>query len=264
MRPIRVAFLTNLTSTVSLPLLKALATSSDFELRHVFFYDTVSVTRRSLRPLLREQGATNVVAKAVTLLWHKSAVRLLRGLARIPQRHIFCSEYTVSQQLPHSTFTDLNQPAVVSLLADLEIDILVVCSCRQILQPLLLTAPRLGCVNVHPSLLPKFRGPMPIFWALYEGRRTTGVTIHKMSEQVDAGDIIDQFEVPIQAGENEQSLQQRLFRAAAERLPGVLKDYARGCLAPRPQPEGQGSYQGYPTPQQRRQLARRRGVSEDN
>jgi methionyl-tRNA formyltransferase len=78
-----------------------------------------------------------------------------------------------------------------------------------------------------------------------------------MTKRVDWGDILEQFALPILVGEDEAALQERLFREAARRLDGVLRQFADGGRRAWPQPRGQGSYQGYPTPRQRRELARR-------
>lgn len=76
-------------------------------------------------------------------------------------------------------------------------DLIITCAYGQILPTKILNYPKYGCINVHGSLLPKYRGGAPIHWAIINGEKTTGITIMTMSEQMDAGDIISQREIEI-------------------------------------------------------------------
>ena len=94
-------------------------------------------------------------------------------------------------------------------------DLVVVAAYGRILPPAVLDLPRLGCINVHASLLPKYRGAAPIQWAILRGETTTGVTIMRMNERMDEGDILLQRATPIGADETYGELQQRLARLGA-------------------------------------------------
>ena len=220
----------------------------------MLFYDTVSEAKGSLRKLLREQGLKATLIKASH--WLARSVRtLLRDKLAWPVGQCqYSHEYAARQKLSFSIFSDMNQPQVVSLLKRLEIDILLVCSCRQILNKDLLSAPRIAAINLHPSLLPKYRGPTPVFWTLYHGEPQAGVTFHLMNQRIDEGEIIAQFKVPIQPKTGEQTLSNELFETAAARVENVLHDFARGQIKPQPQPRDNATYQSYPTALQRRQL----------
>ena len=117
-------------------------------------------------------------------------------------------------------------------------DLIVVAAYGQILPPSILELPRLGCINVHTSLLPKYRGAAPVQWAILEDEPETGVTIMKMDAGLDTGDILTQEATPIRAEDNSESLHDRLAGLGAELLVRTVREYVAGRIAPRPQPEG--------------------------
>ncbi len=94
----------------------------------------------------------------------------------------------------------------VSKLREIEADIYVVAAFGQILSKEILDIPKYGCINVHASLLPEYRGAAPIQWAIADGREYTGVTIQQMNEGVDTGDIISTVKGPIADDETGESL----------------------------------------------------------
>jgi methionyl-tRNA formyltransferase len=124
----------------------------------------------------------------------------------------------------------------------LQPDLIVVAAYGQILPASILTLPRFGCLNVHTSLLPKYRGAAPIQWAILNGDTETGVTIMKMDEGLDTGAIITQAATPIHPEDNAETLHDRLARIGAELLLRTLPDYVAGKLSPRPQPVEGVSY----------------------
>lgn len=256
-RPAKVALLTNLTATVSLPVLKSLANATDVQLCHVLFYDTVSKAKGSLRKFLREQGLKPTIIKASHWLvrtarsWFREKLGWQSGTCQ------YCHEYAVANDLPYSVFADMNEPAITELLKSLEVDILLVCSCSQILKKPVLSAPQIASINVHPSLLPKYRGPTPIFWALYYGELQTGVTFHLMTEAIDDGDVISQIRISIDSKWGEQELSDRLFDAAGAQVVTVVHDFVRGQIKPQPQTRDHAIYKSHPTAQQRQQLLAR-------
>jgi methionyl-tRNA formyltransferase len=115
-------------------------------------------------------------------------------------------------------------------------DLIVVAAYGQILPPEILALPRLGCVNVHTSLLPKYRGAAPIQWALLNDEKETGVTIMQMNAGLDTGDILTQKATSISADDDAQTLHDRLAKIGAELLVQTVREYAAGRIVPRPQP----------------------------
>ena len=117
-------------------------------------------------------------------------------------------------------------------------DIVIVAAFGQILPPEIIRGPQQGCMNIHPSLLPKYRGAAPINWALIRGEPKTGVTIMRMDDGIDSGDILLQEETPIGPEENFGELYDRLARMGAELLLIALAMLGTGTLLPVPQNHG--------------------------
>ena len=106
----------------------------------------------------------------------------------------------------------------------------------------ILDLPRLGCINVHSSLLPKYRGAAPINWAILNGEDETGVTIQYMAEGVDTGDILAQAKTPIDINENAAQLFDRLAQLGADLLVEMVKGLEAGTVKPVPQDESRASH----------------------
>ena len=122
-------------------------------------------------------------------------------------------------------------------------DLIVVTAYGQILRAEVLALPQHGCINVHASLLPRWRGAAPIQAAILHGDMQTGVTIMKMDEGLDTGTILSQQDLAISDKETAASLSPKLARLGAHQLIETLPDYLRGNLQPTPQ-VGDSSYAG--------------------
>ncbi len=115
-------------------------------------------------------------------------------------------------------------------------DVMVVVAYGQILPASLLSAPRLGTLNVHASLLPRHRGPAPIEWSILTGDTETGVTIMQMDAGVDTGPILAQARVPLAPDATAGPLDGELANLGARLMVPTLDDFARGRITPVPQP----------------------------
>jgi len=122
-------------------------------------------------------------------------------------------------------------------------DIIVVASFPQIIPSGTLAAARLGALNVHMSLLPRHRGPDPIFWTYWDDDSEAGVTIHWMSQRIDAGDIVAQKSLPLERGRASRDLYMQLTSCGAELLANVLAQIASGGAPSWPQDETQATYE---------------------
>lgn len=127
-------------------------------------------------------------------------------------------EYAISQALPVITPENINTAESVAVLRALKPDLVVVAAYGQILKPAILTLPEKGCLNLHASLLPGYRGAAPIQWAIARGENKTGVTAMLMNEKMDAGDIIAQAAEEILADDTAVSLGKRLGASGADLL----------------------------------------------
>ncbi len=138
----------------------------------------------------------------------------------------------------------LKGPAVVESLRALGPDIIVTVAYGKIIPPEILGLPPMGCVNVHPSLLPRYRGASPIQAAIADGLAETGVTIMYQSETLDAGDIILQRRVPIDPADTARTLEATLAAAGAQALVDALRLVAEGKAPRMPQDPSQATYVG--------------------
>jgi methionyl-tRNA formyltransferase len=118
----------------------------------------------------------------------------------------------------------------------LEPELIAVTAYGQILPRNVLELPRYGCLNVHTSLLPKYRGAAPIQWAILNGEAETGVTIMKMDAGLDTGDVLAQEATAIERTDNAETLRDRLGRMGAVLLVKTIPEYVAGRIRPRPQP----------------------------
>jgi methionyl-tRNA formyltransferase len=130
----------------------------------------------------------------------------------------------------------LRAPEAVAALRRLAPDLIVVAAYGQILRPEVLSLPSFGCLNIHASLLPRWRGASPVQHAILAGDNETGVTIMKMDEGLDTGPILAQRATPIAADETAGMLAERLAQMGADLLMEILPAYLSGKIQPRPQP----------------------------
>jgi methionyl-tRNA formyltransferase len=131
----------------------------------------------------------------------------------------------------------LSAPGEFEKLQALRPDAIVVVAYGQILKQNVLDLPRLGCINIHSSLLPRWRGAAPIQWAILGGDDESGVTTMKLVQKLDAGDILLQAKTKISFDDTAESLHDRLARMGAELIGPTLRGLAEGSLRARPQDE---------------------------
>lgn len=136
----------------------------------------------------------------------------------------------------------LKDEAVLTELQTMNPDLIAVAAYGKLLPPAVLELPRLGCINVHSSLLPKYRGAAPINWAVLNGETETGVTIMHMAEALDAGDIILQSATAIDLNESVEQLHDRLADMGAVLLSEAVTALAAGTAPRIPQDESQHTY----------------------
>ena len=137
---------------------------------------------------------------------------------------------------------NLRAPEAIEQLRTWSPDVIVVTAFGQILRQEVLDLPQFGCLNVHASLLPRWRGAAPINAAILRGDKMTGMTIMKMDKGLDTGPILSQRSLRINPGETAGSLFDRLSALGAELLLDTLPGYLAGLIQPKPQPEGGATY----------------------
>lgn len=148
----------------------------------------------------------------------------------------------LSHGLPVFQPVKIKTPEAVEQLRSYEADIFVVAAFGQILSKEILDMPKYGCVNIHASLLPKYRGAAPIQWAVIDGEEETGVTIQQMNEGVDTGDILMQEVVKLDAKETGASLFDKLAVCGAGLIVKTLTEIEKGSLTPVKQDDSKSTH----------------------
>jgi methionyl-tRNA formyltransferase len=136
----------------------------------------------------------------------------------------------------------VRNPEVVEIIRKLAPDVIVVVAFGQILPKALLEIPPLGCINVHASLLPCYRGAAPLNWCLINGEHETGVTTMQMDVGLDTGPMLLKRSTPIDGNEDIVSLHDRMSALGAELLSETLAGLAAGTIAPQEQDDSQSCY----------------------
>lgn len=151
-------------------------------------------------------------------------------------------EKALEYNLPIYQPTRVRDESVLEELAALQPDIGVVVAFGQILPQSLLDMPKYGCVNVHTSLLPKYRGAAPIQWSIIDGETQTGVTIIQMDAGIDTGDMLNKAVVTIDADETGGSLHDKLACTGAALLVETLKSIENGTVTREKQDDSMSNY----------------------
>ena len=162
-----------------------------------------------------------------------------RGLEAAPSP---VKETAARLNLPVHQPEKIRRPEVVESLRELRPEVMVVVGYGQIIPQSIIDISRLGIVNVHASLLPKYRGAAPVQWAIAGGETRTGVTIMRIDAGLDTGDILTMEETEIGEQETAVELAGRLAQTGADLLVRALRGLAAGEITPRPQDHAQASY----------------------
>ena len=151
-------------------------------------------------------------------------------------------EVALAEGIPVYQPENFRDEEAVQTLAALQPDAIAVVAYGRILPQKVLDIPKLGCVNIHASLLPQYRGSAPYQWAVLDGLKETGVTAQHMAAKMDAGDIIDVAKTPIGENETAGELLDRLAVLGAELLSRTLTKFQNGTAVGNPQNEAEVSF----------------------
>jgi methionyl-tRNA formyltransferase len=146
-------------------------------------------------------------------------------------------ELALKYDIPVLQPVRLRTPEIEQQIRELDPDMIVTAAYGKILPQNLLDLPALGCLNVHASLLPKYRGAAPVQWSLINGEDETGITIMMMDAGMDTGDILTQQAIHIPENIDSAALLEKLSVLGAKMLPQAIKDYTSGDIVPYPQNE---------------------------
>ncbi|MSR42453.1 MAG: methionyl-tRNA formyltransferase [Pedosphaera sp.] len=202
----------------------------------IVFMGTAELACASLRALVKERASLDAEVVAVVTQPDRPKGRDLK-----PQPS-FVKQAALELGLPVLQPERARNESFIAELRALRSDLIVVVAYGQILPPAILDLPHHGCLNVHTSLLPKYRGAAPIQWAIANGDAETGVTIMKMDPGLDTGPILAAEATPITAVDDAVALHNRLAQLGAALLVRTIFDHTAGRIVPQTQPVEGASY----------------------
>jgi len=159
------------------------------------------------------------------------------------------AELAASRNIPVYAPADINHPLWVKKIREIAPDIIFSFYYRSLIRTPILDIPPAGCLNLHGSFLPKYRGRSPINWVLVNGERETGVTLHYMTPRPDDGDILCQKRIEISDGDTARSLHEKAAKTTSEMLDEILPLIVEGTAPRDPQDHSKASYYGGRSPE---------------
>lgn len=199
---------------------------------NIIFFGTSEFAVLALKALIRSRHR-------VCLVVTQPKRRKGRGLKLLPTE---AESFAEREGIETFACKDVNSRQSLKLLSQKKADVFVAVDFGQIFSNTLLNLPKLCCLNIHASLLPKYRGAAPIQRALLNGEEETGVTVIKITEKLDSGDIIEQARMPIKYEDNSITLRKRLSGAGAELLIKALDKIESSCAKFIRQDESRATY----------------------
>lgn len=198
--------------------------------------------------------------KTVVFAYHNMGLAALEALARqgYDIEAVFTHEddpnenrwfgsvknWAIQKNITVYTTEEVNSPQWIAKIAAINPDIIISCYYRKMICREILDLPRVGAFNLHGSYLPAYRGRCPVNWVIINGEKSTGVTLHYMIEKPDAGDIVGQKAVSIDASDTSKTLYDKLCGVAKELLDEILPLIKKEQIPRQKQDLSQGSYYG--------------------
>lgn len=212
-------------------------------LRVVFIGTNAALSTNALARVMLQEQVVAVVESAPYKYQPSRFKRVRKEVSearKLRYGQVFLSWLARYQQLPYLFYYPARQAELLDLIQRVHADVICVVTMNQLLKPEVFTVPPLGAINVHPSLLPQYRGPNPLFWQYYHKDLQAGVTVHQIDAGADTGDILQQgsFEIPLGASLKSQMPQYQ--RLTNNLLTQALRDLRGGFAEPVPQPEQEG------------------------
>ncbi|QGA81904.1 formyltransferase family protein [Halomicrobium sp. LC1Hm] len=227
------------------------AIPADVEIERVVLLEPFNESFPALvRRMYRLYGLTNFVRRGVSYVGRTVADAIGMGKYSV-------ESVAANHNIPVTERESINTDAFVESITEVNVDVILSVSAPEIFDEAVLNAPVWGCLNVHTSELPKYRGMLPTFWALYHGENEVGVTVHTMVEDIDQGKIVRQRTFSIDGMALDEIIIQGK-RTGGKLAADALKDISNGTEDLRLM-EGESSYFSFPTAEHRRELQRQGG-----
>lgn len=210
-----------------------------------------------IQRLLKKRGEeVKAIIISNALLSGKSFLKSIRDMIKISGFQIFLlklldltffSARVKSNQVPKYGSKNVNSQKVIKLLKKIEPDLIISVFFNQILSKEILRIPSKGCINIHPSYLPRYRGIGPTFWVLSNNEKETGITIHCMGEGIDNGDILAQERIRISPRDTVHRLYLKCAQEGAKIIERVLANIENQKVVTKKQDEEEATYFSVPT-----------------
>jgi len=234
-----------------------LAPRPDAEIVGALILDTLG--QRTSGGLLRKMhglyGSLGVVRLASRYA-RKKIRAVVRDLAGVGPP-VMVRQLLADQGIPVEHVADINAPEGLAALRRLRPDVVLSVAATQKFSPEVLAVAAKGCFNTHSGDLPRFRGMMPTFWTLYENEPNATVTVHRMSEKIDAGEIWGQERIPIAPGHSLDDVIIATKRLSASMMARLLGELARGDVELHENDGSRKSHYRFPTAKDSAELRRR-------
>ena len=208
--------------------------------------------------LLRRTGLRFVGRKALELFQSRATAIVFRVIGR-PHKVPSLREIKARYGVPVVGSRDVNDARTLDILRGWQPDLVISIYLNQLIKREVIHLVPLGCLNIHPALLPRNRGLFPYFWAIANGDPETGVTLHWVDEKFDTGDILLQEVVPIQPTDTITSLAYRSAQVGADMLVRGVELIEAGDPPRIPQDSSQASYYSWPRPADQARFRQRGG-----
>lgn len=252
----RIVFLTNSYTCTSVAYIKSLL-DENIEVAGVVLFNQVSLGK--IISKAQKYGIVHIIKRAVEAIkMHALYLLSTKGKMQVNNAQKSIEVFIRDNNLKAYKVSDINTKKTIDIIKALNPDIIFVCTLSQILKKEIIEIPRLGCVNIHAGLLPKYRGPASNFWVLYNQEEKTGVSFHYLSTGVDKGDILIQKELNILPQDTEETLDIRLSELGAEYIAGLIRDIEKKRVHRIPQNEQEATYFSQPSSRQRKELKSKR------
>lgn len=213
--------------------------------RVLFFGTHGTYSHAVLTPLL-ERGV-NVVSVVIPGETPNDDIGQLGGIPIVQNtNHATIEQLALEHHIPVTYIQDINSREANFNLEKLKPDYIFVACFPWKIPPSIFHLPKIAALNAHPSMLPAYRGPQPVFWQLRNGEAKTGVSLHLISDEIDAGDIILQTEVPLRPGMRGRAIDNKLGEFAAKLFLEALRLYQLNNINPQEQSWIQASYNPEP------------------
>jgi len=205
--------------------------------------------KKSFSQLLKQMygfyGPIDFIRMGFKYVYYKLCAKLsrslpLKGFYSIEQ---LCRRYGV----PVMHRAKVNSTEFLEEIKKLDLDLIISVAAPQIFKEKLIAIPKEGCINIHNSRLPKYRGMLPNFWQMYHGEKAVGTTVHRINAGVDDGEILIQKETAIQPGDSLDSIIRRTKRFGAGVMIEVIEGLKAGSIKPKENRREDATYFTFPT-----------------